>query len=317
MPMSVFERAAERWGSQILREDMGRYRVMNLTGMGESKARAFLRYLHDEHEDLHGEAEEGHTYRPVITSHRGRAHLIVGDSHTEPGQDLERFRILGRMVRELRIPVVVFIGDHWTFNSLSSYSTTSERARERVKEDLATGIRAMDIFLKAMAPYEPEELIYTTGNHDERLFRIESEYPWMEGVFGYHSFGLVERGFEVVPFLDSIRVDGVRYTHYLSKKGSRGAISGKYHAHRLLERVKYGESVTVGHSHRLQHVWSRNIRGDVVSGLVAGCFFEHTEDYAGDDNEEWWRGLVLCHDVTDGEYDLELWSMDRLYRRFS
>lgn len=311
-----YERLAEKYGAQIRREGLGRRRVMQLAGLSEKRARNLLRYLKEtEHDESVGSPEP---YQPIDEhSPRPRTHLVVGDSHVEPGQDLRRFKALGNYVRRNKIEVVVFIGDHWTLNSMCSYTTLAERARESLMADLESGQRALDVFLEALGDWrEHTKLVYTVGNHDERIMRIAAEYPWMEGSFGYHSFGLEERGFTVVPFLEPIRIDGVRYQHFLPNRGTRRAVSGKYHADRLLDRLRYAESITVGHSHRLQHRWVRNLKGDEVNSLVAGCFFEHEEEYAGDDNHEWWRGLCICHDVKDGSYDLELLSMDRLLREY-
>lgn len=243
----------------------------------------------------------------------GVVHMVVGDCHAAPGQDLERFRWLGQMVKDINPDVLVQIGDWYSLDSLCEHRTIGERANERTASDVLAGQAALQVFEEAAKGWAGRKVI-TLGNHDDRLQDLSEGAPWLEGLVRI-SDAHRAAGWEVHEFLQPCRIDGILYQHYLRQAGGQRAISGKFHSLRLLERVKFGESVVVGHSHRFQHrVEARGLRR--VHGLVAGCYFTHEEDYAGEDNSEWWRGVVVLRDVTDGDFDMEMWSIDRIRRTY-
>ena len=81
----------------------------------------------------------------------------------------------------------VVFGDFWDFPSLSSYDKgkLSFEGR-RLKADIEIGNKAMDLLLapiKQEADYFPR-MIFTLGNHEERLKRVAKDNPEMSG-FSY------------------------------------------------------------------------------------------------------------------------------------
>jgi hypothetical protein len=56
--------------------------------------------------------------------------------------------------------------------------------------------------------------------------------------------------------------------------------------------------------------------GKAIQGLIAGAFYQHDEDYKGPQGNPHWRGLVMKHNVADGQYDLETYTIDRLMRHY-
>lgn len=240
---------------------------------------------------------------------KGRTHLVIGDCHAAPGQSMERFVQLGKLILRLNPDVVISIGDWYSLDSLCHHRSLGDRAEESTKADLVAGEMALALLEAELGDWAGEKYI-TLGNHDERLHALSSEAPWLKDL---HNVGAAHasRGWKVVPFLEPLRLDGILYQHYLTVKGGRRAISGKFHSLRLLERVMFTESVVVGHSHKFCFR-SEARPGRRVNGLVAGCYFDHVEDYAGDDNGEWWRGVCVLRDVHEGDYDLEAWSMARV-----
>lgn len=238
----------------------------------------------------------------------GRTHVVVGDCHAGPGQDLRRFAWLARLVNAVQPDVLVQIGDWYNLGSLCYHSTAKERADQRLTEDLLAGEMALEAFENELRV--PVERHFTGGNHDERMLKVADDAPWMDGVF---SVGAAHeaRGWSYHPYLEPVRIDGIRYQHYLPNQVGK-AISGKYQTARMLERVRYAESVVVGHSHRLDYRTESDHHGRRVSALVSGCYMEHVEEYAGSDNYEWWRGVCILRNVRGGDFDLETMSMARI-----
>jgi len=243
----------------------------------------------------------------------GATHLVVGDCHAAPGQSMERFEWLGRMIAKLQPDTVIQVGDWYSMDSLCQHRTLKDRAEELVMDDILAGQQALATLEHAMRGWSGRKVL-TLGNHDVRADNISGSAPWMDGVL---DIGKSHRdaGWEVVDFLQPCRIDGVLYQHYLTVKGTARPISGKFHSLRLLERVKFAESVVVGHAHVLQHRMESR-PGKRVHSLVAGCYFDHTESYAGEDNHEWWRGVIVLRGVRDGDFDMETWSIDRIRSEF-
>lgn len=249
----------------------------------------------------HGRREE----RPRAEVGRGRTHLVVGDCHAAPGQDLRRFSDLGAFVRRLRPDVVVQIGDHYSMDSLCDHEALLTRSAGRLREDIEAGETALALYHAALgnatnAAGGRIEHHFCEGNHDVRVRKLADGAPWLEGIY---SVGAAHEahGWTVHGYRTPARVDGIRYQHDMPAAGGNRAIGGVNHARSLLQRVKYQESVVVGHSHRLDYRTEASHTGKRVHALVCGAYLDHLEGYAGPDNAEWWTGVVVLRDVVDGD----------------
>lgn len=241
-------------------------------------------------------------------------HIVFGDCHAAPDQDLRRFREMGEIVRreydraraEGRDLVLVQIGDWYSFDSLCEHESSSRRSESRFREEVEAGEIALEAFHAGLGapsitalPGLSAEL--TLGNHDVRVDRLVDGAPWFDG---FYSVGAAHeaRGWRVTPFLTSRRVDGIRYAHYLTGRGGRKAIGGVNHARTLLARVRHQESVVVGHSHALVYASEAAHTGVRRHAIVVGCWLDAVEGYAGEDNEEWFSGYVVLRGVVDGDF---------------
>jgi hypothetical protein len=54
----------------------------------------------------------------------------------------------------------------------------------------------------------------------------------------------------------------------------------------------------------------------MVSAVMAGACYLHDEDYKGPYGNHHWRGIIVKHEVCDGEYDIMKVSLDYLLRRY-
>jgi hypothetical protein len=243
----------------------------------------------------------------------GETWMVVGDVHVAPGQSYRRLKWLGTMARELKVDRLIQGGDWNSYDSLCEARSLLERSEDRLKDELAATELSLREFHDGLGDYAvPLDVL--GGNHDDRPSALADKAPWLEGVFDVWDAHR-KRGWAVHKYLEPVRMNGILFQHYLTGRGTGRAISGMFHAKRLLERVNFQESVVVFHSHRLQW-WMARHKMKTVHGLVAGCYMEHREDYAGMDNDEWWSGVVLLRNVRDGDFDIELWSIDRIRDTF-
>jgi len=241
----------------------------------------------------------------------GALHLVIGDAHAHPGEDRWRFAALGRMIRSIQPDRVIEIGDWYDTPSLTRHVRgTLYSEGQRWLADRQAGDDAFHTMLDATAG-----ACFTghrvRGNHDNWSEREMVNEPHLAGLFDNFDRAFSDAGWEIAPFLEPIEVDGVRYVHYIHGRTGH-ALGAMYHASQLIR--KKHTSYAVGHSHCLDH--RREIGPDGwINGLVVGCYTDQVAAYAGQSNtDEWWRGICVLHDVRDGDYDLECYSIERIKR---
>ena len=242
--------------------------------------------------------------------------LVVGDPHSDPKWDNERFTWLGRAIAELcsgeRPLSVVIMGDMATLSSVGKFDRGKIYGEgQRLEDDIAANRDALEKIEAECAGCDAERYV-TLGNHENRLWQYVVDRPELYGTISWEDLGFGDHGWEVSPFLSPLYIQGVRFQHYWQEGGR--VTASKHLAANLLDKARC--SIVVGHSHRLDH---RQLPMSRHFGLSAGCFFEHSEEYATTDNERWWRGLVLLKGVRDGyhELGLEQIPMDEVRRRYA
>ena len=243
-----------------------------------------------------------------------RNHLLIGDTQVKADVPLDHLHALGRMIAVRKPEVIVHVGDHWDMPSLSSYDEGTFRMEgRRIEADIAAGNEAMEIIddaIDEIPNYEPER-VFLIGNHEERIERFLNDNPRFLGYLGYEEFNL--ENWEVIPFLQIINIDGIRYSHYFCNpftgRPYGGSIMNK------LNKLKF--SFAMGHVQKLEFHKEYLNDGGVVNGLTCGSFYLHDEDYKGPQGNNHWRGVVMLNGVSGGNYDLETISMDRLLTEYS
>jgi len=237
-------------------------------------------------------------------------HLLIPDTQVKEGVPLHHLEALGNYIVEKRPDVIVHIGDHWDMPSLSSYDR-GKKAMEgrRVIKDIDAGIRAMEILLAPLRRLQARQkknkkriysprMEFCIGNHEERIARHLESNPELDGSFGYENLCLADFGWNVNPFLSPVLIDGISYAHYfynpLSGRPYGGAINNK------LNKVK--SSFTMGHVQGLEIATETTNTGNKIWGLVAGSFYLHDETYKGPQGNDHWRGVVMKHNVNNGDY---------------
>lgn len=235
--------------------------------------------------------------------------LVIGDAHSHPDYDNNRFVLAGRLARELKVDIVVSMGDWADVPSLVTHNRGTRMAEgRRLEDDIEVAHDAGRMFAKGLGKHRPE-LYEVTGNHEERLDRYAASRPELSGHMGSHL--LHREGWEHIPFLDYFEVNGVYFTHYIPNNMGR-AISGKNLAERIVQET--GVPTVVGHSHFYQHTGRPADRptGNKKPGMVAGMFghADYKERWCIGGEPHWWRGVVLLAGVQNGNYDARQYSLE-------
>lgn len=235
-------------------------------------------------------------------------HLVIPDVQMKPGLSLRHLDAAGRFIKSRKPKVIVCIGDFWDFPSIGYDRKTIHAEGQRLVKDIDAGNRAMDLLLSYVR--HPCRLIFTEGNHEDRLRRLAMENPEFDGLASLSDLNLSK--FEIYPFLQPAVIDGIHYAHYFANP-----FSGKPYGGTIANMIqKIGFSFTMGHKQTLE--WGRKdlANGQVIQGLIAGAFYQHNERYKGPQGNHHWRGIIYKHGVKNGKYDLETISLHRLLRDF-
>jgi len=316
-------------GHMIHGKRLGHHRVSTMFDLNLNSARRLVYHVR-----VHGPPKDGEipehpeptleVLRPALVRPKvSQTHLVIGDAHAAPGQDLRRFEWLAQFCLEMRPDVVVSIGDWFGLDSLCFHHSKAEAEGQRLLKDLEAGNRALQIFGERIQAhnrafphdvYEPR-LVVTLGNHDYRIIREAQSHPHLQGILDYDLMDWEAWGWETYPFREPVEIDGVTYCHYFTRPGSPRALSGMYHAAALV-REGMGKTLVCGHSHQLHWYTKAGLNGERCHGLVVGCYFEHHEEYASTANAQWWRGLCLLRNVKDGDFDLETWGLKRIRDKY-
>lgn len=208
--------------------------------------------------------------------------------------------------------MVIHLGDHWDMPSLSSYDKGKKSYEgRRYKADVDAGNEGMEMLLSRVKRMKNRpRMVFLKGNHEDRITRLIESDPYLEGAVGFQDLNL--DAWEVHDFLEPVEIDGVHYAHYWINPLTGRPISGSID--NMLRTI--GFSFTQGHR---QGLWAgrRELNnGKAQRGLVAGSYYQHHEKYLGPQGNFHWRGLLVCHEVHDGDYNLMEVDMPFLRRRF-
>lgn len=255
----------------------------------------------------------------------GVTHLYIPDSQVRKGVSLEYLRWIGEYIVRKRPDVIIHAGDFADMESLSTYDKGKRTAEgKRVQQDIDVSIKGMEILLAPLFKLQAEQRaageevytprrVLTLGNHEDRINRHVDANPELHGFLSVESLKYKEFGWEVIPFLTPIIIDGIAYCHYFPNNMTGKPLGGS--AMNMLKTI--GCSFTQGHKQTLD-VTTRFLpsNGQQQWGIVAGAAYTHDEDYKGVQGNRHWRGIILKHNVNNGSYDPLFISLDWLEKKY-
>lgn len=250
-----------------------------------------------------------------------RKHLVIPDGQVTPGISLDHWTWLGRYAAEKRPDVVVQLGDLGEFASLSEYDRESKKRqfyqRSLTKDTLAfeSAISLFDVELKEAKGYKPLK-VWTEGNHDYRVEKLLDAEPRLRGAFVTPREIMRKHGWRVVPYLKPIVVDGVAYCHLFCRAPSGLVTSTKFGAPSAKAQVQREmRSCVAGHKPGLDtHI--QPLDAKQIRGVIAGSFYRHKIDYQTPQGAAHWRGVLMLHEVRQGNFDIMEVSINYLKRKY-
>ena len=250
-------------------------------------------------------------------------HLVIPDTQVKPGGTYEHLTWAGHYAVEKQPDVIIHIGDHWDMPSLSVYDVGKKGFEGRkYTDDIEAGNAALEAFMAPIKEYNKKakkdkkkryrpRLVFTLGNHEQRIERaIESDRK-LEGLISYDDFNLEENGWEIIPFLEPIVIDGVAYAHYFTS-----GIMGRPVSSAKLMLSKKHMSCVMGHIQDRDIAFAKKADGTRMTGIFSGIFYQHDEEYLNAQTNGSWSGVWMLHQVEDGAFDEMPISIDYLRRKY-
>lgn len=247
----------------------------------------------------------------MAKSRIGKVIAVIPDVQAKPGVSNDHLEWVGNYLAEKRPDVVVCIGDFADLPSLSSYDRGKGAAEgQRVAADIGAAQAAMKRLMapiRAVRGYRPR-LVLTLGNHEQRLDRYAEDNPSLIGTLSSGSLAYETWGWEVVPFLEVITIEGVEFSHYFTSGPMGRPVSS---AAALMKQRQ--ASAVMGHVQKVE--MSFHPSGKIA--MFVGCCYTHDETYLTPQGNRCRRQLVMLHEVRDGIFDPMFCSLEYLKRRYS
>jgi hypothetical protein len=236
--------------------------------------------------------------------------LFIPDSQVKPNQDFTFLRQIGHYIMDKRPDVIVHAGDFADMESLSSYDK-GKRSFEgrRYRSDIQAAHAGMEALLGPMREYNLKaigdkkkrykpRMVLLLGNHEHRIDRTINDEPLLSGTIGIDDLNYTHYGWEVYPFLEVVIIEGIAFSHYFTT-GTMGRPASSAQA--MLNKKHM--SCIAGHQQGRQSSTAVKADGKQITAIIAGSCYEHEEDYLGPQGNKHWHGVIMLHNVKDGEFD--------------
>lgn len=250
-------------------------------------------------------------------------HMIIPDTQVKPNSPTDHLRWAGLYAVEKKPDVIVMIGDFFDMESLSAFDVgTRGYEGRRYIADIEAGIAAMKVFLDPIRQEQAKlkhdkkkqwnpRMVFTLGNHENRIARAANSDPKLDGLIGFKDLQLEEMGWEVYGFLECVVINNIAFQHYFTS-----GIMGRPVANPTLMLNKMHMSTVQGHVQDRAISFARRADGQRMTGIFAGIFYQHDEDYLTPHNNLSWRGIWMLHEVNDGSFDEMPVSLDYLRGKY-
>lgn len=195
--------------------------------------------------------------------------------------------------------------------SLSSYDVGKKSFEgRRYLKDIQASKQAMEALLAPINEYNERQrkngkkqyrprMVLTLGNHEDRINRAVESDAKLDGVLSIKDLQYEKYGWEVHDFKEVVVIDGVAYSHYFIT-----GVAGRPAGTAAAQFRKTNMSCVAGHQQGLQIHTGNRADGALLTSIICGSCYEHNEGYLGPQGNKHYRGLVMLHDVHDGEFNI-------------
>jgi hypothetical protein len=248
-------------------------------------------------------------YEPEVrkATRLGRQHLVIPDCQVRDGVDTRHLYWIGRYIVDKKPDVVVCIGDFADMPSLSSYDRGKKSFEgRRYRKDIEAAVRGMATLMAPLREYNEAQaaagtplyeprLVFTLGNHEERISRAIEDDSRLDGTIGLSDLRYESFGWEVYPFLEVAKIDGVEYAHYFTT----GVMGRPVSSAAALLRERAGSAV-MGH---VQYTDVAVHRKTQKIAILCGTCYLHDEEFLTPQGNNNRRQILVLNEVRNGTFD--------------
>lgn len=250
-------------------------------------------------------------------------HLVIPDCQVKPGVPLEHLKWAGLYAAEKKPDVIVQIGDFADMPSLSSYDVGKKTFEGRTyRADVDAAKLGMEMLMSPIREEQARQrrnkekvwkprLILTLGNHENRIPKAVNNDRKLEDLISVDDLGYKAWGWEVYDFLDTVNVDGIMYCHYFTS-----GVMGRPVTTAQALLTKKHMSCVAGHQQGKQIATAERADGTRITGIIAGSYYQHDEEYLYSQGNKHWRGIIVLHEVNNGQCDEMFISLDYLRKKY-
>lgn len=251
-------------------------------------------------------------------SSEGKRIILIGDMQVKPDIDLGYCARIGKYCAHKKPDIIVNIGDFADMPSLSFHDEPGSMGYEgqRYQRDILSvheGMKALMAPIQAAmreTGWSPR-LVLTLGNHEDRINRTIRAIPKLDGLMGLPDLEYERWGWEVIPFLQVVTIEGVAFAHYFCSGQMGRPISS---ARAILNKMHM--SSIAGHQQGRDIAMGKRADGRHMTALICGSTYEHDENYLNYQTNNHWRGLYVLNNVRDGEFEEVAVSMRYLRSKY-
>jgi len=249
-------------------------------------------------------------------------HCVIPDVQVKPGQDVSFLKAVGEYIVEKKPDRIMCLGDFADMPSLSVYDFGKRKYEgRRYNDDIVASHNAMEILLQPMYDYNTNAIknrkkrYYPTmdlflGNHEDRIDRAINEDAKLAGTLSIDDLNYRAYGWDVHPYLEPVVIDGIAYSHYFASGVMNRAVTSA----RALVTKKHMSCVQ-GHNQKMEIYNEYRADGKMLTGLFAGCCYQHDEEYLGPQGNNYFRGIHMLYEVNDGSFQCHSITLDYLLKR--
>ena len=250
--------------------------------------------------------------------------MVIPDTQVRPEVDPTFLSYIGQYAAEMKPDIIVHLGDFADMPSLSSHDRPGSKSMEglRYKADIKSAKDAMEVLMtpiweeqaRLKANHRPRwnpVLVMLYGNHENRINRAIHNDPKLEGLISLNDLEYESYGWQTVPFLEPIVIEGIAFCHYFVS----GIMGNPCTTARAL-LTKHHQSCIAGHQQGRDIAYGKRADGTEMTAIICGSCYEHDEHYLNHQTNNHWRGLYILHDVKDGSFDEMPVSLRYLRRKY-
>ena len=242
---------------------------------------------------------------------------VIGDTQVRAG-DRNPLIPVGWDIINTSPDVVVHLGDHHDFPSLSNYDLGKHSFDDRCYvRDVEAGNDAFREFWAIMQqgfnrnPKWNPKFVFLEGNHENRRHKAKDTGP--RGYLqlldlyrpDYNNWNVVS------PFLQPYIINGVAFIHYVPNEFSDRPIGSA-----KLALSKRHTSFVAGHKQILDQDEQQKLDGGKIMGLIMGACYFHDEEYRGPTNQGHFRGIAYLRNLINGTWEAEYRNLESLDKKY-